>query len=92
MSAIIGIEIDRKTGQVISAEMPSANMDVKALWDRELKPGTLFELWLDCIEEAEEETDGDYQEQYSPGSIDGERGPDVPIQQISGGTNSAGRL
>ena len=46
MSAIIGIEIDRKTGKVISADMPPADIDVKALWDRELKPSTLFEQWV----------------------------------------------
>lgn len=49
MQAMIGIEIDRKTGMVISADMPPANLDAKALWDRELKPGTLFELWIDCL-------------------------------------------
>ena len=92
MSAIIGIEIDRRTGQIISADMPPANMDVKALWDRELKPGTLYELWLDCLEEAEEEADGDNQDQYSQGSIDGERGTNVPVQQIPRRVNGAGRL
>lgn len=92
MSAIIGIEIDRKTGKVISADMPPADIDVKALWDRELKPGTLFELWLDCTEEEEEETDGDNQDQYSQGSIDGERGTNVPVQQIPRRINGAGRL
>ena len=46
MSAIIGIEIDRKTGKVIGADMPPADIDVKALWDRELKPSTLFEQWV----------------------------------------------
>lgn len=49
MSAIIGIEIDRETGKVISADMPPANMDAKELWDRELKPGTLFEAYTACL-------------------------------------------
>ena len=46
MSEIIGIEIDRKTGKVIGADMPPANLDAQALWDRELKPSTLFEQWV----------------------------------------------
>lgn len=46
MSAVIGIEIDRKTGKVISCGMPPADLDVQALWDRELKPSTLFEQWV----------------------------------------------
>ena len=54
---VIGIEIDRETGRVTGADMPPANLDVKALYDRELRPGSLFETYLDCLggDESEQE-------------------------------------
>ena len=45
----IKIQIDRKTGRVIGADMPPADLDTKALWDRELKPDTLFLKFVDCL-------------------------------------------
>ena len=46
---VIGIEIDRETGRITRADMPPANLDAKALYDRELRPGTLFDACMDCL-------------------------------------------
>ena len=60
----VGINIDRETGRVISADMPPADADVKALWDRELKrdQGSLFMLFVDCLggDEFEQERMREY--------------------------------
>ena len=46
---VIGIDIDRETGRVTGADTPSASADIEKMINRLLRPGTLFEMYIDCL-------------------------------------------